>query len=270
MRKLRWMVFGVALPAALLVAAIAQGVKISERSEDFTVDPFAQETVDCGAQRAVSGGFFGGSDPLVTPLVSTRQDGSQWTFRAGAFNGVPADATAYAYCEKKNRFPRLRESSESGAVDFDQLESVTAECPGARRAVSGGFELPLSEFFVTTSMRSGRRSWTVEFYNGGGQSETEVEASVYCAKDVRLKQRSSTTILPDDDPETEKARCKPNQRVVSGGFDTESDRDAPVTVGRSIVSRRAGKRAWEVRAFAEASPQPLTVFAYCLKQPKKK
>jgi hypothetical protein len=59
-----------------------------------------------------------------------------------------------------------------------------------------------------------------------------------------------------------------NQRVISGGFDTESDREA-ATAAHSIVSRRAGKRAWEVRAFAEGNPQPLTVYAYCLKQPKK-
>ena len=271
MRKLRWIVLGVALTALLSVAGIAagKGIKISERSVAFTVDPFAQETADCGGKRAVSGGFFGGSDPLATPLISTRREQSQWTFRAGAFNGTPADATAYVYCVKESRFPRLRTGSEDGAVDFDQLGSVTAECPGSRRAISGGFEVPLHEFFVTTSMRSGRGSWTVEFYNRGGASETDVEAFVYCANGVKLRQRSSETLLPDGDPETEVARCKRNQRVVSGGFDTESDREA-VTVGHSTVSRRAGKRAWEVSAFAEADPQPLTVFAYCLKQRKRR
>jgi hypothetical protein len=118
---------------------------------------------------------------------------------------------------------------------------------------------------ITTSMRTGRGSWTVELLTG---STVQVEVFAYCAKDVKLKQRSSETTLSAGEQDTEEARCKRNQRVVSGGFDTESD--GVTTAAITTASRRAGKRAWETTAFAEAGAQPLTVYAYCLKQPKKK
>jgi hypothetical protein len=271
MRRYRWMVLGVVLTAALSVAAIAaaKGIKISERSEDFTVAPFGDDEADCGGKRAVAGGFFGDVNlpggPLVIPLDSTRESESEWRFRALDIGGGPADATAYAYCAKKKKFPKLREASEDDTATGG-VESVTAECPGNRRAISGGFELPDAFALVTTSMRSGRGSWTVEVYIGGGT--VEVEAFVYCAKGVKLKQRSSDTTLSTNDPETEEARCKRKERVVSGGWDTESD--GVTTAAYSTTSRRTGKRSWEATATAAAASQPLNVYAYCLKQPKKK
>jgi hypothetical protein len=119
---------------------------------------------------------------------------------------------------------------------------------------------------VTTSIRSGLGSWTVEFWSPFGSAE--VEAFVYCARKLKLKQRSSgETTLSLGDPDTEVARCKRNERVVSGGWDTDSDGVATVAYG--TTSRRDGKRAWEATATAGGDPQPLTVYAYCLKQPKK-
>jgi hypothetical protein len=266
------MVIGIALTAVLLAAAIApaKGIKISERSEDFTVNPLGEDEADCGGKRAVSGGFFGEFDFTTTgviPLISTRESGSEWGFRAGDLAGGPSDATAYAYCAKKKKFPKLREASEEETTSGGggEVESVTAECPGNRRVISGGFELPDVESLVPTSMRSGRGSWTVDFITGAA---VPVEAFAYCAKGVKLKQRSSETTLSPGDPDTGEARCKRKERVVSGGFDTESD--GVNTAAFSSASRRSGKRSWEATATAVADPQDLTVYAYCLKQPKKK
>jgi hypothetical protein len=271
MRKLGWVTAAVVFTTVLSVGAIAaaKGIKISERSEDFTADPLAEETADCAGKRAVAGGFFGEFEPpspAVIPLISTREDESGWSFRAGDIAGGPGDATAYAYCAKKKKFPKLREGSEEETISSG-LDSVTADCPGSRRAISGGFALPDEIILVTTSMRSGRGSWTVEFFSTSPGS-VEVEAFVYCAKDVKLKQRSSETTLSSGEQDTEEARCKRNQRVVSGGFDTESN--GVTTAAFSSASRRAGKRAWEATALAEGEAQPLNVYAYCLKQPKKK
>jgi hypothetical protein len=108
----------------------------------------------------------------------------------------------------------------------------------------------------------------VEVYSTGGP--VEVEAFAYCAKKLKLKQRSSETSVSPGESETEEARCKRNQRVVSGGFDTDSDL-ASSQVGIGTASRRAGKRAWEATAYAgSGQASDLTVLAYCLKQPKKK
>jgi hypothetical protein len=271
MRRTYWLVLGIALTALLSVAALApaKGIKISERSEDFTVSPLGEDEADCGGKRAVAGGFFGEfvqMGTLVLPLVSTREDESAWRFRAGDIGGGPADATVYAYCAKKKKFPKLREGSEEETANAGVLENVTADCPGSRRAISGGFEIPDAFVVLTKSMRSGRGSWTVEFFNTG-MGTVQVEVFVYCAKGVKLKQRSSQTTISSGEGETEDARCKRNQRVVSGGFDTNSD--FVNTLGVSTASRRAGKRAWEATAFADADPQDLTVYAYCLKQPKK-
>jgi hypothetical protein len=269
MRRIHWLAIGVALTALLSAAALApaKGIKISERSEDFTVDPLGEDEADCGGKRAVSGGFFGEFDLVtsaVIPLISTREGGSEWGFRAGDLGGGPSDATAYAYCAKKRKFPKLREGSEDDTT-ASGITRVTAECPGNRRVVSGGFEFPDTEVFVGTSMRRGRGSWTVEVFTG---ATAPVEVFAYCAKGVKLKQRSSETTLPTEDPDTEEARCKRKERVVSGGFDTESD--GVTTAAVSSASQRSGKRSWEVTATAFGAPQPLTVYAYCLKEPKNK
>jgi hypothetical protein len=272
MRRTYWIVIGIALTAVLSAAALApaKGIKISERSEDFTVEPLGDDEANCGAKRAVAGGFFGEFGPgssTVFPLVSTRESESEWRFRAGNLAAGPGDATVYAYCAKKKKFPKLREGSEEETANGGALESVTADCPGSRRAISGGFEIPEAFVLVTTSMRSGRGSWTVEFFNAT-MGSVQVEAFVYCAKKLKLKQRSSETTLADEEVETEEARCKQNQRVVSGGFDTDSAGTGPIGLG--TASRRDGKRAWEVTAFGATGPVDLTVYAYCLKQPKKK
>ena len=270
MPRIGWLMVGVVLTAALSVAALApaKGIKISERSDDFTLAPLGEGEADCGAKRAVSGGFFGEFDPPAQtslPFISTREGESEWRFRAGNLGMDPADATAYVYCAKKNRFPKLRQASEDETADPGELESVTAECPGSRRAVSGGFEFPDSISIVTRSMRSGKGSWTVDVLSAAGT--IEVEAFAYCAKNIKLKARSAETTLSGGAAETEQARCKRKERVVSGGFDTDSD--GTTTVGIGTASRRAGKRAWEVTASANSDPQELTAYAYCLKQPKK-
>jgi hypothetical protein len=270
-RKRSWMVLGVVSLAALSVAAIATGksVKISERSEDFTVDEVSdQREADCGSKRAVAGGFFAQFDQqsVVFPLVSAREGQGAWALRAALVEGDPGDATAYAYCAKKKRFPKLREGSGSDTISAGETESVTADCPGNRRAVSGGFQIPDSLIAVTTSMRSSRGSWTVEFYAFDGDN-SEVEALVYCAKRLKLKQRSSEASVDEGEGGTSEASCKGKERVVSGGFDTDSN-ETSYAVG--TVSRRVGKRGWEAMVFGQQGTRPLTVIAYCLKKPKKK
>jgi hypothetical protein len=264
----------VALTALLSAAALASAkeIKISERSADFTVDPVGAEKADCGGKRAVAGGFFGefdfvGGGATVIPLASISESDSEWRLRAADTSGGPGAATAYAYCAKKRKFPRLREGSEAETANPGVLEGVTAECPGDRRAISGGFEIPNAFVVVTKSMRTGSGSWTVEFFNAT-MGAVEVEAFVYCARQLKLKRRSSETRLSSEEIDTERARCKQTQRVVSGGFDTDSSGTNPIGVG--TASRRASKRAWEATAFAVRSPQNLSVYAYCFRQPKKK
>jgi hypothetical protein len=264
----------VALTALFSAAALvsAKGIRINEQSENFTADPIGAEKADCGSGRAVAGGFFGefdfvGGGATVNPLVSIRLSESEWRLRAADTSGGPGAATAYAYCAKKNKFPRLREGSEEETANPGVLEGVTAECPGDRRAISGGFEIPNAFLVVTKSMRRGRGSWTVELFNAT-MGAVEVEAFVYCAKQLKLKRRSSETRLSSEEIDTERARCKQTQRVVSGGFDTDSAGTDPVGVG--TASRRASKRAWEATAFAARAPQILTTYAYCLRQPMKK
>jgi hypothetical protein len=271
MRKRSWLVLGVVLLAALSVVAIAtaKGVKISEQSEDFTVDEVSdQQAADCGNKRAVAGGFFAQFDQqsIVLPLVSALAGGSEWTLRAALVEGDPGDATAYAYCAKKKKFPKLREGSEDETISAGETESVTADCPGNRRAISGGFEIPDNPIGVTTSMRSGRGRWTVGFYAFDGDN-SEVRALVYCAKRLKLKKGSSETTLNEGEGETEEARCKGKARVVSGGFDTDSNE---TTHAVATTSRRAGKRTWEVTAFGQQGVRPLTVYAYCDKKKRRK
>jgi hypothetical protein len=69
-----------------------------------------------------------------------------------------------------------------------------------------------------------------------------------------LKARTATDPAGPDDFLSATASCKPDERVVSGGF------RGPIA-GAPVISRKLGARKWTVTVFNDGGD--LTVFAYC-------
>ncbi len=69
-----------------------------------------------------------------------------------------------------------------------------------------------------------------------------------------LKVRSATDSAAPDEPLSATASCRPNERVVSGGFQSGQ-------AGAPLISRKLGARKWTATTFNDDGN--LTVFAYC-------
>jgi hypothetical protein len=106
-----------------------------------------------------------------------------------------------------------------------------------------------------------------------GQS---ILAEVYCAKlkgsvsSVAGSQQLGTSLSSTANPI---ATCPRNRRLISGGFQNTLGSD-PVPTAFATQSRLIAKNVWQAGfirvAPAVGSPDQLTAYAYCLKQPKKK
>lgn len=273
----------VAIGALSLVAfagatALA-GKGLKTTSETVTVDPVeigaAAPTCKRGT-KAVSGGFEGesnGPTSIFDATQSRRTGPREWT-GAGLNNSLdPGELTAYAYC----RDEKLKATSARTSVEVGELGAVTAECKPGQKAFSGGFALdeydssdPLSPILVMTrSLKEGKRKWTASAYNLGNDfgttQEGDLTAYVYCREGKVLKTRQAEgTLVPSEFGEAA-AKCKRRQRVVSGGFDLESD--WKTTRGFIIESRKRGKRNWEIAAFGgPLAEHPIVAYAYCEKK----
>jgi hypothetical protein len=80
---------------------------------------------------------------------------------------------------------------------------------------------------------------------------------------VKTKQAEETASTAEF--ESAEGRCSRKQRVVSGGFDTDSNW---ITTGAWVMeSQKLGKRGWEVAARdAGGAPHDLVAYAYCEKK----
>jgi hypothetical protein len=256
--------------AALAVAGLASAAKLKEKSTTFTIsgdEEPSEGTATCKrGQEAVAGGYFVEPAEFGTPLVfdSTREGKRGWTTEL--FQSEAGEATAYAYCDKREPGLKTKTASEKLSGSFD-TESVVARCKRGQEAVSGGFEAPFTELTVLASKRAGKRSWEAQFVGPAG---AEVTAIAYCDKaepGLKAKQKSTTLSLSDPTG-TVLAKCKRKQKLRSGGFEGEFS-DVPDIVGLPVGSRREGKRGWEVTGLNTDGSPEITAYAYCDKKEKK-
>jgi hypothetical protein len=275
------MVFASVLGALTLTVGIgvATGAKLKTKSASTTIaiGDTGSATAQCEqGTKAISGGFEGEagienpSDPFVTPYMSRRDGGRQWT-SAGMNFEDPGDITSFAYC----RDQKVKTADASTTMPaFDESATATATCPRGTKAISGGFDNPdfgFNEFvgpgiFPTASQKSGKRSWTVSATNLGNDSG-ELNASVNCREGKGLKTAEDNNFIDEPGLHTATAECKRRQRVISGGF--EIDLPAEVEALAILTSKKVGKRQWTVTAVDFVDPATLTAFAYCEKKKKK-
>jgi hypothetical protein len=174
---------------------------------------------------------------------------------------------SYAYC----RDQRLKRRSASVSIEPGEIESATARCPRGTKAFSGGFAGDEFDvvggtgpwFWPVQSMKQGKREWTASAFNAN--DEDELTAFVYCHERKSLKTKRAEESVGTQEFETVEARCSRKQRVVSGGFDTDSD--WAMTGTWVMESRKVGKRTWKVAGQdAGGLPHDLTAYAYCEKK----
>jgi hypothetical protein len=267
---------------ALLAASAATtlaGKGLKTKSETVTVDPIENGAATPTCKRgtkAVSGGFdtaYDSDGPLgfFEPNQLRRTGRREWT-GAALNNSLDArDLTAYAYC----RDQKLKARSATTSVSANQLGTAIAKCKRGEKAFSGGFAL--SEFdnsdpnspimVVTESFKTGKRGWTASAQNLPNDVATMPEtgvltAYVYCRRGKAPKTRQAEETLAPSEFATVEATCKRRQRVVSGGFDLESD--FQTTRAFIMESRKLDKRSWEIAALAgPVAAHPIVAYAYC-------
>jgi hypothetical protein len=268
---------GIAAPMVLAVSGLAvakPGGALKERSSSFTVQGFGEGTAKCKrGQQAVGGGFYveRGEDDGAGSLASERQGKRGWRFRLWANenpNDAGLDASAYVYCAKKRK---LVTRSTTRVIDGFEPETVSAECPGSKDAVAGGFAAPDSfNIVVAMSRLADEDEWEVRFVRADGASVT---VYVLCQKLRRGLRTETDTITVNssvfDSPVS--ASCRGKRRVRTGGFDAEFDlTDLGSPQATVDGSRRAGKRTWEATVNGIQGVADVTVYAYCERKPKKK
>lgn len=259
---------GVALAMAL--GGLASGA-LKTKSRNFTVaggDNSEQGIAKCKrGERAVSGGFFGETDPgnaVISPADSARKGKRKWRFLAGNVGGTEGTATVYAYCDKDSPELNVRRASET--VDSPATVELTARCRRGEEAVAGGFDGPGEvSAYLFRSKRAGKREWTLGLFhlNLSGGEPTTYTALAYCDETTpRLRTRSRALTMQDSaEPQSIAAKCTRRQELRSGGF--EVDYAVPTEAATVHGSRRSGKRRWEASAFPLAGTPELTVYAYC-------
>jgi hypothetical protein len=264
--------------ATLALGVIASGAlagkKLKTKSETVEADAGERGFASgfCSpATAAVSGGFE--ADPVVfgepTPFYfidgSLRSGGRSWISEGaniGAIGGAPGTLTSYAYCREE----RIKSKRVTVSVAPDQAQTVSAKCKRGTKAVSGGFDADDIGFGssgpflrITTSRKSGGRTWEVRAANAGDETG-ELTAQVNCREGKGLKTRQRSAELDNEVFELD-AKCKRKQRVVSGGF------AGPDLVGPEglipFASMKVGKRGWHLAGLVTGE---VTVYAYCEKK----
>jgi hypothetical protein len=262
-----WIVALAAGIAMLAVSGLASG-KLKQKSATFAVSGVeepSEGTATCKrGQEAVAAGHFVDPSDVGTPLLfdSTREGKRGWTIEL--FGPEAGEATAYAYCDKREPGLKTKTASEKLASSFE-TQSVVARCKQGQEAVSGGFEAPFTELSVIASKRAGKRGWEAQFVGPPG---AEVTAIAYCDKrEPGLKAKQKSTTLSDETG-TVLAKCKRKQELRSGGFEGDFS-DVPDVIGLPVGSRREGKRGWEVTGLNNDGFPEITAYAYCDKKEKK-
>jgi hypothetical protein len=144
---------------------------------------------------------------------------------------------------------RLKTRSASTSVEAIEAGSVTAQCKRGTKAVSGGYEGEIDTdpgpiFIPAESRRDGGGGWTATAFNFS-VTEGILTGFAYC-RDQDVKSFSESTTLAEGESDTVVATCPRGMNAISGGFDGEFELGGSTIAPN--VSRKLGKRSWEVSA----------------------
>jgi hypothetical protein len=268
-------VLGTATLAVGIVGTALAGKGLKTKSETENVDPGedGSPSARCGqGTKAVSGGFEAEFNPsLFYMFESRRSGGREWTSSGFNVGGAAGDLTSFAYC----RDQKLKTRAATTEVDPGDIDSVTARCRQGEKAFSGGYagdEVDIASpttpvFFPIASLKQGKRGWSVTARNLGNE-DGDLTAYVSCRKGKGVKTKQAEETQDTSEFESVEARCSRKQRVVSGGFDLDSN--WTTTGAYPLEWHKLGNRGWELAAQdAGGQPHDLTAYAYCEKKKAK-
>ena len=131
-----------------------------------------------------------------------------------------------------------------------EVSTAVANCPSGKQAVGGGFALPSVDldtnrlFVVSSHAQRARRAWTVTALNKDGSGS--VAAYAYCRNSNRpVTDVVGTGTVPSGGGASGPASstCPSGTRLVSGGFQSTSDRgpsNLPVRASHQQHEHRCG------------------------------
>ena len=157
----------------------------------------------------------------------------------------------------------LKQTRSTTSIGGSDPGSVTAKCRGDSKVISGGFETEFDTIAeqpnvqINESRRAGRKQWTAGAVNVAPGPSGDLTSFAYC-RDQRLKKRSKTTGVAQNETGSVTAKCPKGTKAVSGGFEGD---DGSYFELRS--SHRSGGRRWEVSGYNYGQPGELKATVYC-------
>jgi hypothetical protein len=237
-----------------------------------------QATATCpGKTRAISGGFS--ETPPTTQLqglvYESQMIGNKaWRVSVIAFDpDVPSGSisvSAYAYCRRNAPKMAAVSASDTVPATLQIGPKATANCPGARKAVAGGFTTdgPPVRSIVVESLLGPPAGWTSNVLSTGA-GVGSLTSYTYCVKQKKPLTAAAATSSPTVDVHqirSATASCaSPKRNALSGGF---SQSPLNVTGDGNFFfiyeSQRIGN-AWVVSGFFTDGNAPSTVTStvYC-------
>jgi hypothetical protein len=179
-------------PGSLTSFAYCRDAKVKRRTAETTVpggNSVGSVTATCPqGTKAVSGGFDnpdfangGLGAPAILPFESRMTSKREWTVSAANLGDDPGTLVAQVVCREGKV---LTTAQESEFADHADVYGVEASCSPGKRVISGGFDSTLPHQgdadgpTVYRSLKQGKRSWEVSFYDF--EAEALFTTYAYC------------------------------------------------------------------------------------------
>ena len=274
-----------ALAAVGVTGAVGLGVAVATTETDTVVVPSIEvrtASASCpGDSHLLPAGFKGDlqgfdkgdADILTTALRRTSGE----TLKATGLNDGSGDGglTAIAYCGHR---PGGVAVSESKTVQGLDRKSATAQCPGDKKVLFGGFktEIDPDDFspgiIIAALERTSAGSWRATGVNIR-EDPGKVTAIAYCGNGPALDVKTKTVVVDYHKAKSVTANCPQGEVVAFGGYKGEignvgvaAEQDPIVMVS---ALRKASASAWKASArnISNATPTgsagTLESIAYC-------
>jgi hypothetical protein len=276
-----------AIPATGASAAkagrAAHAVQVVTRSATIQLPPhqLLTATATCPPGMRALGGGFSGSPGGIEPTVVTesrRSGGRSWIasgLRASPLTTTSGSITSFVQCRRGA--PKIREVSAAtslpaatGPGDHPRA-TVTATCPGKKRALSGGFssEADPKQALSVLPQQSQRvakgRAWSFTATHNN-PAPRQLTAYAYCALSRVATRRGSVSLTGDLTTKSADTRpCGAGTLPVSGGFIT-----SPATLAGGgdtvfVLASMPQGHSWRATGLHSGakSTGKLQSFAYC-------
>jgi hypothetical protein len=225
-------VLGTATLGIGISAATAANLKTRSAPATFSQGEYGSVTAKCKkGTRAVAGGArseleFADPESPIFVVYRSRAEGRRKWSSAAYSAGVAGTLTSFAYCRDQS----LKRDTAEETVSAQETETVTAHCPRGMKVASGCFDNPdfvvgdeTIAIFPSTSMKTGKREWTVTGTNLG-DTAGDLLAQVSCQGRKGLKTAQDDVVITTEGTHTATAKCGAGNASSRAALTTRSSR----------------------------------------------